>query len=620
MRLSFLHRMIFSPLYKTRRSSHWHFFVVSWLVASSPFNAHAQDNYQIKAFKLEGINSVNEPELREALATQGPSWTHGILFWKKAPLFSSNDFRLDQQRILKFYRAKGFFRTRILPAEIRADDEKQEVRLRLQIIENEPARITKLELLPVDSTSYEAKLWRELRQRITLKAGDRLDEALVNDNRFVLIAYLANRGFPFSKVEIETERDQQDLIAEVALRVAPGKGCAFGEVEILDTKKYPQRVIRKELAFKPGQRFDQSKLQQSQQRIYRLELFQAVGMRALADREQNGVIPIEIRVKEAPRHTVKLGVGYGTEERLRGSVTFRRRNFLGDARRLQAEAKYSKLEPGRFQLTLYQPQFPEAKTALQFSPFLLRQKESNFQAQRLGAEISAQRVWGKFSNGFARYRFERVEADTSGQTVLYRKSIVTLGLFRNSSSPLFSPRRGMFTSFEADWSGLLFDADFQYLKGTFEIRRYSEIFPEAVLASRAKLGTIRLLGSITPVAPPEERYYAGGSSSVRGWRRQQLGPKDSDELPFGGNSLFESSVELRIPLWKALGAVSFVDAGNVWSTSVTFPLDDLHYAAGCGLRYETPIGPARLDFAWKLNRQFGEVKRLEIHLSVGQAF
>ncbi len=582
--------------------------------------ARAQDNYQIKAFKLEGVKSVNETELREALATRGPSWAHRILFWKKAPLFSSNDFRLDQQRILKFYCTKGFFRTRLAPPEIRANDEKQEVRLRLQIFENEPARITKLELVAADSSGFEEKLRLELRQRLTLKISEPLDEARIADDRFALFAYLANRGFPFAKVEAVTVRDPRDQNAEVKFVVAPGKWCAFGQIEILDTKKYPQRVIRKELAFKPGQRFEQSKLLQSQQRIYRLELFQAVGVRALVDKEHNGAIPIEIRVKEAPRHTVKLGAGYGTEEQLRGSVNFRRRNFLGDARRLQAEVKYSKLEPGRFQLTLYQPQFPEPKTALQLSPFLLRQAESNYKVRRLGAEISAQRVWGKFSNGFARYRFERVHADTSNASTIYRKSIFTLGLFRNSSTPLFSPQRGMFSSLEADWSGLLFGADFQYLKGTFETRRYFEIMPEVVLASRVKLGTIHPLSSRRPIAPPEERFYAGGSSSVRGWRRQQLGPRDGNNLPLGGNSLFESSVELRIPLWKALGTVAFTDAGNVWQTTNTFPLAELRYAAGWGLRYDTPIGPARVDLAWKLNRQLGEVGRFEVHVSVGQAF
>lgn len=613
-------RMLMALLFLTRRLVYcpaslcvvWSFLLIA--------NLHAQDNYQIKAFQIDGVKSVNASELREVLATQAPPWSHRILFWKDAPLFSSNDFQLDQRRIVQFYRTKGFFRARVAPPEIHVDEEKQHVRLRLQVIENEPARITKFALVSADSGAHDAQLWRELETRLTLKSGARLDEALVRDNRFALLAYLATRGFPFAKVEVETTRDKLDQNAEIKFLIATGKWCAFGEVTILDTKKYPQRVIRKELAFKPKQRFDQNKLLQSQQRIYRLELFQAVGVRARVDQEQNGVIPIEVRVKEAPRHTVKLGFGFGTEERGRVSVNFRRRNFLGDARRLQAEAKYSKLEPGRFQVTVYQPQFPEPKTALQISPFYLRQSERGYDVRRLGAELAAQRVWGKFSNGFSRYRYERVNADTSGVATQYRKSIFTLGLFRNSSAPLFSPKRGMFTSLEADWSGLLFGADFQYLKATLEARRYFEIMPEVVFAARAKLGRIHPLSARRPIAPPEERFYAGGSSSVRGWQRQELGPQDASNFPLGGNSLFESSAELRIPIWQALGAVTFIDAGNVWQNADMFALDNLFYAAGWGLRYDTPIGPARLDFAWKLNRQDLDEDKFEFHVSVGQAF
>lgn len=609
---------LLSPL-QTRHAALRHFrtLLVSFFFT---FNLHAQDNYQIKAFTLEGVKSVDESELREALATQAPPWSHRIFFWKDAPLFSANDFQLDQRRIVQFYRAKGFFRTRVASPEIRVEEEKQHVRLRLQIIENEPARITNFTLVAADSASHDAALWRELETRLTLKRGMPLNEAFVRENRFALLTYLADRGFPFAKVEAETTRDKADQNAEIKFIITPGKWCAFGETTILDTKKYPQRVIRKELAYKAQKRFEQSKLLQSQQRIYRLELFQAVGVRARVDQEQNGIIPVEIRVKEAPRHTIKLGGGFGTEERGRVTVNFRRRNFLGDARRLQMEAKYSKLEPGRLQVTLHQPQFPEAKTALQISPFYLRQNERGYEVRRLGAELAAQRVWGKFSNGFARYRYERVNADTSGVTTQYRKSIFTLGLFRNDSAPLFSPKRGMFSSLEADWSGLLFGADFQYLKGTLEARRYFEISSELVFAARAKLGTIHPLSTRRPIAPPEERFYAGGSSSVRGWQRQELGPQEVSDFPLGGNSLFETSAELRVPIWNALGAVTFIDAGNVWQEANTFPFDDLFYAAGWGLRYDTPIGPARIDFAWKLNRQNVDERKFEFHVSVGQAF
>jgi outer membrane translocation and assembly module TamA len=138
------------------------------------------------------------------------------------------------------------------------------------------------------------------------------------------------------------------------------------------------------------------------------------------------------------------------------------------------------------------------------------------------------------------------------------------------------------------------------------------------MAYRLKLGSLKLLDE-KQAAPLEERFYAGGSSSVRGWSRLQLGPQDQNK-PIGGKSLVEGSMESRFRIIGPFGAAFFVDFGQVWRTSLTYKLNDLHYATGLGLRYDTPIGPIRLDAAAKINKQPGDERTWEFYLSVGQAF
>jgi outer membrane protein insertion porin family len=126
--------------------------------------------------------------------------------------------------------------------------------------------------------------------------------------------------------------------------------------------------------------------------------------------------------------------------------------------------------------------------------------------------------------------------------------------------------------------------------------------------------------------PLEERFYLGGSNSVRGWGRQDLGPVDAQSTPVGGQAMFALNLELRLPLYKKLRWVQFWDAGNVWRS-----IDDvggdlqLFVSPGVGLRFETPIGPLRFDVAYRLRRQpqdprDGLWKRLDFHISIGQAF
>ncbi|MFQ5769316.1 MAG: BamA/TamA family outer membrane protein, partial [bacterium] len=229
------------------------------------------------------------------------------------------------------------------------------------------------------------------------------------------------------------------------------------------------------------------------------------------------------------------------------------------------------------------------------------------------------------TNVFINSRVERdtvrIKGEVSDETLadLYNKSVFQLGLRRNSTDRLFSPTRGSLSSFFIETAGLLLQTKFKYYKIYGENRWYRKIKPGYVLAFRVLMGTMNSLGG-SPVTPIEERFFAGGSYSVRGWRRQLLGPSDEEGNPRGGNSIIEGSFELRNPIYKGFSGAIFFDYGNVWENWLGFDLLDLRYAIGTGLRYNTLIGPLRLDFAWKINRQAQDNKNYEIHISIGQAF
>jgi translocation and assembly module TamA len=106
---------------------------------------------------------------------------------------------------------------------------------------------------------------------------------------------------------------------------------------------------------------------------------------------------------------------------------------------------------------------------------------------------------------------------------------------------------------------------------------------------------------------------------VRGFKLDQLGPLDRFHEPVGGFTLAEASIELRFPIWRDLGGVAFVDAGQVALDSFDLRAKDFYYSAGGGLRYKTPIGPLRLDLAQVLNPPSG-ISSFGFYFSVGHAF
>ncbi|MCG3120108.1 MAG: Outer membrane protein assembly factor BamA [bacterium] len=604
--------------------------------------ARAQDNYAIQAFKIDGVRSVSKDALREGLATRTSPWSNRFLFWRAEPLFSTEEFERDLRRIIEFYQREGFFHAQIASHKIAADDKKRQVRLYVNIVENQPTQIIDLQLAGVDLPRVD-QLFR-IAQAL-LKRGERLRVVALRNCQVALATDLTNHGFPFASVETQVKRDDDNKTAIVIFRINPGVASVFGQVQVTGTSHISPRVVRAALPFHPGQVFDQSKLIEGQQRVYRLEMFQTVSLRAQTTEQQSNEIPIEVRVREAPAHTLKLGAGYGTEDLFRAAINFRRRNFLGGGRRLEVEIKYSDLEPGRVQARIFQPHFFDAKTGLIISPFYFRHNEKVFNPRRkiysqksFGGELTAQRQYDLYTNVFLRYRLEdaTVTPFDSLKAVIpgsYRKASWGFSALYNNALPIFAPVQGRYFALQIDYSGPLSEfkyltTKFHYVKVSGDGRTYSEIAPGLVMAYRLKLGTLEVLDDALNFAPIEERFYAGGSASVRGWQRSQLGPH-LNETPTGGQSLLEGSIEARFKIFPAasgrllhaLGAALFVDFGNVWSTSLTYKIEEIRYATGLGLRYDTPIGPIRLDAARKSSLEMPIDKRhWEFYLSVGQAF
>ena len=123
-------------------------------------------------------------------------------------------------------------------------------------------------------------------------------------------------------------------------------------------------------------------------------------------------------------------------------------------------------------------------------------------------------------------------------------------------------------------------------------------------------GTVRV--------PITERFFAGGDSTLRGFERNEVGPQVNGE-PIGGEVRLLFNQEFRFPVWSQLKGVVFYDAGNVYGTTSDFDPGDLRHVLGAGLRLETPIGPLRLEYGHKVDREDGESAG-ELFIAVGAAF
>ncbi|MDF1544699.1 MAG: BamA/TamA family outer membrane protein [bacterium] len=589
----------------------------------------AQEGYEVHGLNFEGNITLADRQLQDQISTRATSGFRRSILGKDAFLFSQEILKSDLRRIERLYQQEGFLDVRAEAANLEINHKNQSIKISIGIIENAPILINDIRLSIIASPEHPAQVdnidLSSVQGSLKAKTGERFRDSLLYQDQEALVRMFEDRGYPYTRAEMNLSVDPQLQQVDIGWQIEPGPRCHFGDITVVGLAHASENLIRKRLTFSSGDRYSRSDLEESQRRIYGLSIFHVVSLKAQLGSEQSSVVPLKISVDEAPRLSSRIGVGYGREEKFRIYSDFRLFGFIGGARQLNLYLKHSDLEPYHVRLKLRQPAFLTSYTNLELSPFLLRQREPAFDQVRYGGHVSLLHQLTAHLRGSATYLFERVDLDTTSLAEstfdagrledLYQKSSIMFGLTFDDSQPIFSPDRGMYMAGAFTVSGLGLGSDYHYTRLLLDVRRYQQLLG-LTLAARVKAGGIKSTDE-PEFIPVEDRFYAGGSASVRGWARAELGPRDSKGTPVGGNTLFESSLEARIPIYGLVSGVLFYDFGNVWDRSYSLHLNDLRYSAGLGLRIKTPIGPIRFDIGWPVADTESSP---QYHISVGEAF
>jgi len=600
-----------------------------------------EGDIQIASLNFHGIEQVDEGVLKSALQTREGSW----IPWSRKRYFDRRAFETDLKRIEVFYRDRGFPDARVASFNVALNDAQDKASITVNISEGEPIRVTAIDFSGFDVLPEADR--RRLQESVVLRVGAPLDRQVAQAARERALNELRDHGYPYADVTL-AEEDAGPRQRRVVFQAVPGMLARFGAIEIDGPMSVSENVIRRQLTFEPGDVYSRREMRESQRKLYGLELFEFANVQSREDEAPNiPDVPIHVTVAEGKHQRVTFGVGYGTEEQGRARIRWDHLNFLGEARHAGFEGKWSSLDRG-VRAEYREPFFLTSHFSLNFDGQAWQAEEPVYSLDSLGGrftlrhQANAQNVWSiSFSNEYQRSSVtpEALEDFT------IRDELIALGLdptdgeftgttaaiafeaSRTTANNLLDARTGYVLSGRVEQAGRWLPGTSNYWSVSGEARHYLPIGRTLVIANRLRLGSIDALGDLQRNIPFYKRYFLGGASSIRGWGRFEIGPISGFGLPIGGHSMLEGSSEVRLPLWGKLGGVAFLDYGNVWSRSWDFNLNDVRYAVGPGLRYLTPVGPARIDFGYQLNpienlRVNGEPERRNwrLHFSIGQAF
>ena len=620
----------------------------------------AETRIKVTSFKIHGTKAVGASRLTSVLATRASSW----IPWGRKRYFDRAVFDADLRRIEEYYADRGYPDAKVTAFEAKLNDAQDAIAVSVTVSEGEPVIVDRIELANFHVLRPGAE--RRLRPRLPLKPGTPLDRAQLTATQAMAARALQDRGYPFAQVTTE-ETLIEGRRAVITLNAMPGAEARYGDITVAGNASVGDDVILRTLAFEPGNRFSLATVQLSQRRLYELGLFQLATVTLQGEQVSDGLVPVQVRVAEAKHRQIKLGAGYGSEEHLRGQAEWKHVNFLGGARTAKVEGKWSALERG-LRGGFTQPYLFSPKVSLTLSGQAWFTDEPAFWLDTNGGRATVNYELTQRNPVSGRGGSSQVSVSLIGEREDYvitrdalgdlsvRDQLIALGLDprtgqghgflgavavdyqRSTVDNVLDARNGYMLLGHLERAGGWLPSDFAYKEWSLEARQYQRIARIGVLATRGRIATLDADGTDVfcslplPTTDPcpvpfFKRYFLGGSNSLRGWGRFEVSPLSAFGLPIGGLSLVEMSSEFRAPLFGNVSAVAFIDAGNVAGRAWDVEVKALRYDVGTGLRYLTPIGPVRVDFARQLNPIPGliidgapEARFWRIHFSVGQAF
>jgi len=641
------------------------------VLAAAPLAAQQEQQRVVRGLSFEGNHAIDDYTLRAAIATTNSSafatkwYLRWIRFLGEKRYFNELEFRRDVVRLLLLYRQSGYMNA-VIDTLVRREG--RDAYIKFRIYEGDPVQLAELHVLGLDSILDVQRLQRDL----PLHVGDPFNRALFQASADTIVSRLKNLGYPYADILRNYDVDVAALRAVATLEALPGPRMRVGQVLITGAEKVDTGTVRRMLSVRAGDWFRQDQLYLTQRDLYGLGMFRSVNV-VLADTTPppgDSTVRVVVHVAEAPRHRIRLGAGYGSLDCFRVQSGWTAYDFLGGARSLDVTGQLSKIGVGvptnanfkdnvcRFlrsdstsdtlnynaTVTLRQPAFLSPRHTASFAVFAERRSEFKaYTRQAVGANVAVTfnaRRDVPVTVGYG-YSVGRTTADAvvycqrfllcneSDQVFLANRrpfAAITISGVRARVNSVLDPSAGSVTQVTLVHASryVLSDTLYEFNRGELEVSKYYALSRRSVLAWRVRGGTIlpqrlSLLGQSVKFVPPDQRFYAGGPNSVRGFARNELGPRvyvsDSLEVsgtdttykniqasPTGGNTVFTANLELRVPSPIFPDRVRlglFVDVGQVWERGDTgTTVSGLRVTPGLGLRFITPLGPVRLDAAY----------------------
>jgi outer membrane protein insertion porin family len=555
---------------------------------------------------------------------------YSIMELKKPFLLSSTIFteyklNSDLNQLTRFYRSQGFLNVKVHKNEVTRDTLRRKVDI--SIIINEGDRfLVRTVSIEDRNTSLDTSSVKSLNTKIDKPLiGASLESDISRIREIVL-----KKGHLKAEVTYSINIDSTNNKVDIKFYVNDGPRFYVDTIIVKGNDGLKKRVIERELEFKQGDLLSINKVRKTEQKLYRTNLLNYVQIEPIISDSVNlstvsdTSVPTMITVDEVDFLRIEAGAGYGTAEGFRGSLITSYGNLFNYGHRLTLSGHLSqKVQDAELRYGV--PWLMFIPLRVDGAGYIRNITDSvkTYSALKHGFEFTVGQQTDLHFAYQLRLKWED-NSNLSDTTESNNIQSIELDLAWDTRNDLINPVRGFYNQIQIQAAGLTGDRSEEFVKVTTDHRVYWKT-RNLKWASALQLSWGIPYGK-TNSLPLQERFWGGGSQSVRGFDEGALRRFEGENI--GGNvSVIAHLVEAKLPLFWWIEGALFADAGYIWITDNEQPdpinfqaiIKDLRWTAGPGIRINTPIAVLRCDVGFKLDKRKGEYP-VAVHFDIGNSF
>jgi len=563
----------------------------------------------VKKITFIGNYSVKDKDLRAAMKTKVQDL---IWFFDKSGRLISSQLDEDRASLKLLYQNRGFADVDIADVATQTlDNKKDGVEIVITIQEGIQYRVNAITLDGVNLVPKEQMLGI-----LKMREGSLFTPKGLADDLNAMRTVYGQRGYIEADAIPQVTPAGQGAV-DILYKIDERVQSYVNLINIQGNSRTKDKVIRRELAIKPGEIYDTTLVDVSKKRLENLSYFSNISMTP-SDTVVPGRKDLNVIVDEKRTGSFNFGAGFSTIDSLIGFAELQQTNFdlfdwphfVGGGQRFRIRLQYG-LQRADYTISWTEPWFLGYKLSFGVEGYY---HEANFLSSvynqsNLGVAFQLRKPITTFLSVTGEYRIEQIKIfdvndDDTGQFIQDSAGTYTRGAL--SGSLIYDSRDDLFLTRKGDYVNLTGFAASNYLGGTvndyginLQATKYFSLPWDTILTLKGEVAAVDTLqgdnnGGLG--VPIFDRLYLGGANNMRGFDYREVGPKDNKGNPIGGNSLAYGTVEWSFPIITRIRGSLFTDWGFVNGGSYDFSTSNVNGDIGFGLRVELPIGPVRVDY------------------------